>query len=190
MISSAVILAGGLNLRMEGQKKYFMSLHGKTLLAHMMDVLMPMFSKIVLVSNDSADRFSDYRFSKVVPDLFPGKGPLAGIHAALNASFDEAVFVFACDYPMLDAGLIQMMCTAFTKEMDALVPRHPQGFEPLHAIYGPGCAVAADQLLKERPKVRILEMLNIVNTVYLEMEYNKAFTNFNTPDDFRLWENS
>lgn len=190
MISTAVILAGGQNQRMQGQKKYFMSLHGKTLLAHMMEVLMPLFSKIVLVSNDDAVLFKEYQFSNIVPDLFPGKGPLAGIHAALTACNDEALFVFACDYPMLDTRLIQRQCKEYTTKMDALVPRHPQGFEPLHAIYGTGCADVAERLLKERSKVRILEMLNIVQTVYLDMDYNKAFTNFNTPDDFRLCEKS
>jgi molybdopterin-guanine dinucleotide biosynthesis protein A len=190
MISTATILAGGMNLRMDGVKKYLLPYHGKALLEHMMEVLVPLFSTIVLVSNDDASLVATYPFSKVVPDAFRGKGPLAGIHAALKASPGAATFVFACDYPMLDAGLIQGMCTNYAEGMDAYVPRHPRGFEPLHAIYGPGCCTVAEQLLLERPKVRILDMLNTVRTVYADMDYHKAFTNFNTPDDFLFWEKS
>ncbi len=191
MISTAAILAGGKNIRMDGQKKYLMPFQGQTLLTRMITKLSPLFSDIIIVSNDDPSMFAEYSVSSIVADFYPGKGPLAGIHAALCNANDRPVFVFACDYPMLDASLIQSQCDAFVmKSMDALVPRHPQGFEPLHAIYSQACTEVANQLLTERPNVRILDMLNIVRTQYLDMVYQSAFNNFNTPEDFLNWEQS
>jgi molybdopterin-guanine dinucleotide biosynthesis protein A len=185
MISTAAILAGGRSKRMGGVQKCLQIFRGKTILQHMLEAMLPLFQKIVLVSNDPAGTFKDYKIDQIIQDEFQGKGPLAGIHAALKHSGEENVFVFACDYPLLNKELILFQMNEMDLTADATVPRHQFGFEPLHAIYNLNCLSYAEELLKTRTKIRILEMLNLVNTFYWDIEYNNAFTNINTPEDLK-----
>jgi molybdopterin-guanine dinucleotide biosynthesis protein A len=188
MISHLAILAGGKASRMHGRPKQWLPFRGRPMIAHMLGVVTPIFEKIIVVSDEVPGLYADYPSVTVVPDEFPGKGPLAGIHAALNAAGGQATMVLACDLPFIEKDIIIDLCSAFEGPFDALVPRHPQGFEPLFAIYGPACLKVAGQLLKDRRRVRILTMLDAVRTHYYNMEYHRTFTNFNTPEDLQQAE--
>jgi molybdopterin-guanine dinucleotide biosynthesis protein A len=49
---------------------------------------------------------------RVVADLEPGQGPLAGIISALDAADDEVVVVSACDMPWLEPAHLRMLVDA------------------------------------------------------------------------------
>ena len=77
---TAFILAGGNSTRM-GRDKAFVMLQGRTLLARALEVCRTVTSDVRIVG----DRKKFAPFAPVVEDVFPGCGPLAGIHAALRA---------------------------------------------------------------------------------------------------------
>ena len=98
---SVFILAGGKSTRM-GTDKAFALLDGRTLLARMLDVARSLTPEVAIVG-DSA-KFA--AFAPVVEDVFPGCGPLGGIHAALRASRTELNVILAVDVPFVSLTLL------------------------------------------------------------------------------------
>ena len=184
---SAAILAGGKGRRMGLQQKEFLSIGGTNLLHHLLGILKPAFRDIILITNEPPEIYSGYGFDRIASDRYNGKGPLAGIHAAL-LNCPDRVFVFACDLPLLDISFIIKQIRHFRKGNDALVPRHSNGIEPLHSIYAQSCLDAAEKVLADNERPPIREMLAIVRTIYWDIPKNDSFTNINTPEDLALCE--
>jgi molybdopterin-guanine dinucleotide biosynthesis protein A len=184
---SAAILAGGNGSRMGNIRKEFISFEGTILLGRMLEVLRPVFAEILLVSNEDQALYKDFGIDKIVQDKFPGKGPLAGIHAALSNTTGY-VFTFACDLPILDISFIMQQIRQLHAGQDALVPRHKNGIEPLHAIYNQSCIEPAAKVLSKNSHPAIREMLNMVNTIYWDIAKNDSFANINSMDDLTKWE--
>lgn len=65
--------------------------------------------RVVLVGGEPSSLVSLDR--EVVPDLWPGEGPLGGVLTALR-SFDADVVVAACDLPVLDAATVAAVIEA------------------------------------------------------------------------------
>ena len=77
----AVLLAGGLARRMGGGDKCLKQVAGRTLLAYVIDRIVPQVDAVVLNANGNAARFADYGVA-VAPDPVEGfAGPLAGVLA-------------------------------------------------------------------------------------------------------------
>lgn len=72
-----------------------------------------------------------------LPDACPGQGPLAGLEAALAECPAPWILVLACDLPRVDAELIHTILAGRAPGVSAVVPRTPQGLEPLVACYSP-----------------------------------------------------
>lgn len=87
-MTPAVILAGGLSRRMGGGDKTLRDLHGRPLLAHVVDRLAAQAAPLAVNANGDPARFAAFGLpvlpDPVLPDPVPGQpGPLAGILAAL-----------------------------------------------------------------------------------------------------------
>lgn len=115
----------------------------------------------------------------VVPDLYPGRGPLGGIHAALAAARGAWCLVLACDMPLAGSGLLAAMVARVRAAgggaagadpgFDALVPRTAAGLEPLCALYGPACLDAARRALAAPGRVpAATALLGAVRTAFVE----------------------
>ena len=77
-----VILAGGSSTRM-GRDKLLLPIGGRTMLAHAIERLTPQVDRVVLSANGDPARLSSFGFP-IIADAIPGgRGPLAGIHAAM-----------------------------------------------------------------------------------------------------------
>ena len=185
---TAVVLAGGKNSRMK-REKAFLKINRILLLEHTINVLKPLFKEIIIITakNEIKERFSNY---KIVQDEFCGCGPLAGIHVSLkNAIFNE-VMVFACDMPNLSPILINSEINEFHKfagKFQALVPKHFEGIEPLHAIYSKSVLNNIEEnLLAGIYSVR--SFYEKINIKYWEVEdkFVCNFINVNCPEDLEI----
>ena len=78
----AVILAGGRSSRM-GRCKALLELDGETLISRLAGELSA-FDELLISSNDEA--LAAGLPGRVVRDVFPGCGPLAGLHESLSAT--------------------------------------------------------------------------------------------------------
>jgi molybdopterin-guanine dinucleotide biosynthesis protein A len=141
---AAFILAGGKSTRM-GADKAFVALHGCTLLARALELARSVTDDVRIVGD--AEKFA--AFAPVVGDVFPGCGPLGGIHAALRASMKELNVILAVDVPYVSMALLQFLVTrARTRTAVATVPRVGGGWQPLCAIYRREFALPAENALQ------------------------------------------
>ena len=174
-----------------GTDKAFLSFRGQLLVEHALRVLREVCSP-VSIGGDPA-RFA--RYGTVVEDLYPGCGPLAGIHAALKSSTSELNFCLAVDMPFVSAALVRFLLTqAEQSEVTVAVPRTAHGLQPLCAVYRRSFAAKAEESLRSgRYKidplfrelaVRVVEEPDLARHGFSETD----FSNVNTPEDLRRLE--
>jgi molybdenum cofactor guanylyltransferase len=103
---SGIILAGGLGRRMGGVDKGLQPLHGKPMIEHVLARLAPQVQEIVINANQNAERYGAFGH-RVVPDVIGGfSGPLAGLHAGLQAITRPLAVTVPCDSPFLPHDLV------------------------------------------------------------------------------------
>jgi len=182
---TAFILAGGRSTRM-GTDKAFAMLDGQTLLARALDLARSVTNDVRIVGD--AMKFTP--FAPVVEDVFPGCGPLAGIHAALRASPTDLNLMLAVDLPFVSPALLQFLI-AQAKDPTELVtvPLAARGLQPLCALYRREFAGAAEKALRDG-RYKIDALFEKVRTcVITEDELQAAgfspqlFRNLNTPEE-------
>jgi molybdopterin-guanine dinucleotide biosynthesis protein A len=186
-IPHAAIIAGGASRRM-GFPKALLPFEGEVLIARIARVLRPLFDEVLVVTDDQ--EVARAANCATVPDIFPGKGPLGGIHAALEY-FKAPAFCVACDLPFLRADVIADLCEGF-ENCDVLAPRVQARMEPLHAIYAPSCLPVMSAAL-QNPRIgnveRVLAPLRLLFVDEDELRRFdpdlKFFTNVNTPREWR-----
>jgi molybdopterin-guanine dinucleotide biosynthesis protein A len=186
-ISHAAIIAGGASRRM-GFPKALLPFEGEVLIARIAGILRPLFDEVLIVTND--EEVARAANCAAVPDIFPGKGPLAGIHAALEY-FKAPAFCVACDLPFLRADVIADLCKEF-ENCDVLAPRVAGRMEPLHAVYAPSCLPVMSAAL-QNPRVGNVErVLAPLRLLFVDEAALRRFdkdlkflTNVNTPQEWR-----
>jgi len=127
-----VILAGGRATRMGGAPKPLMRLGGRTFVDRLLD-LRPVVGGALIVANDPSG-YAEYRVP-VIPDVFAGRGPTAGLHAALTTVTTEWVLLTGGDMPFVHEAALDLLADARHPD-DAWVCFEREGrFEPLPALY-------------------------------------------------------
>lgn len=190
---TGVILAGGENKRFSGTNKAFMRIGGKCMLDRVYRIYAELFQDIILVAEDPLQYLAwDFQ---IVADLFPLKGSLVGIHAALFYAATPYVFVAACDTPFLQKGLIASIASALEPQFDVVVPETERGLEPLCAIYSKSCLAPIERQLSANI-LKIQHFFAKVRVRKLPEAHLResdpdllSFYNVNTPDDLRRAEN-
>jgi molybdenum cofactor guanylyltransferase len=129
---TGVVLAGGRASRMGGRDKAFAAVGGEPIAVRTVRLFRTLFPQVVVATN-RPERFQALDL-ETVADVYPGRGPLSGIHAAMRVARFPYVFVAACDMPGLDADVIRFLL-ARMGGADAVVPRWDGDIEPLHALY-------------------------------------------------------
>ena len=140
---TVVILAGGQSRRM-GRDKLQLTLAGETLLARAVRRYGEVFPR-VLVSVAGPEKFPELGGKRVF-DLWPGAGPLAGLHAGLLASSGD-VFLTAADMPFSSPEKA-LVLASLCGEADACVLTDDSGrWEPLFGFYRLSVLPRAEALL-------------------------------------------
>ena len=121
-----------------GRDKALLPFNGAPLVAHIAQILAPIFPEIIVVTaNENIARAADL---PAVADTFANRGPLGGIHAALT-HFERADVCRRVRYAYVSTPIsFALLCADF--DGSARVPLSDNGFEPLHAVYA---ATAADR---------------------------------------------
>ena len=185
------ILTGGKSSRM-GADKAFLDFGGSTLLERAVAVVYETSPNFAIVGDPA--KFAAY--GAVIADLYPGCGPLAGIHAALMHSSAELNLMLAVDMPFVTRELLAFLFAA-ANETDAIVvvPRTARGFQPLCAVYRRAFASTAEEALRAgnykidavfpAVAVRVIEEEELARAGFSE----QLFFNVNTPGDLRTAKN-
>jgi len=179
------ILAGGKSTRM-GTDKTFVMLEGRTLLARMLELVRSVCAEVRIVG----DRAKFAGFAPSVEDIFPGCGPLGGIHAALRSSQTDLNLMLAVDMPFVSAAFLEFL-TKRARESDATVTlaRTRDGLQPLCAVYRRAFGELAEKALRAG-HYKIDALFDETQTQVIEEEELRAagvsselFRNLNTPRD-------
>lgn len=127
---------------------------------------------------------------RLVEDLPPYAGPLAGLVSGLaSASFPYA-FCASCDLPFLDTALVRyLLGVAHEGGWNAVVPRVGGRLQPAHAVYHRECWEVGMRLL-EQEKGSLHALVEAVQAHIIDGEtltaqgYSlRSFTNVNTPEE-------
>ncbi len=151
------ILAGGRSSRF-GRDKARALLHGRPLLLHAADALRPLCPSVVAVA-DRAGKYDDLQVEALV-DLQPGRGPLAGLEAALlqaQSRYGAGAWVLMapCDtvgvpaewlMRLRDARQPDDLAVAF-RDASAPTDAKAQGWEPLPLLVAVAALPAVQQAL-------------------------------------------
>ena len=171
-----------------GSNKAFVDFSGQTLLDRALSALGAACGNATIVGDPAT--FANY--TPVVSDIFPGCGPLGGIHSALASSSAELNLMLAVDMPFVSQDLLKFLLRA-AEDADAIVtvPKTSRGFQPLCAVYRRAFLATAEQALRAgRYKIdsafaslplRVLEEGELAAAGFSE----NCFFNVNTPEDRR-----
>lgn len=187
MEASGIILAGGLSSRM-GQDKTMMTYNKETLIGHVVKEMRKVAKQIIISSNNTAK----YKIPDTleVPDIYPGMGPMAGMHAGLLAAQNTHAFIVAADMPLFKAELAQYLLER-SAGYDIVVPIKKGRWEPLCAVYSRNCIKPIEDCLKAdiRQIFRFYPQVKVLNVEEDELarigKSEDLFYNLNTPEDYK-----
>jgi len=169
-----------------GFNKALLDIAGQPLIRILIDRVRPLAGRILISSN----AFSSYRFLNfpVIPDRFPGRGPLAGFHAAMNSNSCLLYLMLACDLPNLQASVMRNLLY-LADGYDAAIPRTSDGLaHPLCAVYRRSCLRSIEESLLRGSNKVIETFLNKSLAIRWVEPHEGHFTdsdlaNINTPED-------
>ncbi|MBK8943868.1 MAG: molybdenum cofactor guanylyltransferase [Ignavibacteriae bacterium] len=192
-------MSGGKSKRI-GSDKALLKINGITLIERIQFLLQEIFNKVIIISNSPGN----YKFlnSKIYEDIYPGFGPLSGIHSGLINSTSENNFIISCDMPFVTKDLINFIIHQ-TKSEDISIPKSYNNFLTLCAVYKKSCIPKAEELLKlasekmsenGKTKVKLFDLINSLNTKFVEISDESFFNgrlifNMNSLDDFEFVKN-
>jgi molybdopterin-guanine dinucleotide biosynthesis protein A len=181
------VLAGGESLRM-GRDKALLEVGGCEMVVRTTRLVESVVGRAVVIGHPEG---LESLGLQVIPDDWPGAGPLGGIATALRASSARWNLIAACDLPYLTkAWLDHMVARAESSSADAVLPMNVQGAEPLCAMYHKRCEAFVRAAL-ERGTRKVTEGLAGVVIEPIELSEWKAFDgdgllfkNMNSPADY------
>ena len=159
---TAVVLAGGASRRM-GRDKRLLIVEGSPLIRRVVEALA--FASETLVVHDPSRPMQpailDGTDARLVADLRPDTGPLAGLEAGLTAAQWPIVVVVGADMPWLEPALLVHLADTLAASPgdDCVVIRTTRGLEPLLAAYRRDPALARATLLLDSGERRLGALL-------------------------------
>lgn len=182
---SGFVLAGGKSTRM-GQDKAAVTLNGRTLLEHALAALREVCREVAILG-----KYELYgTLAPVYEDIFPGCGPLGGIHAALSNSQTQYNLIIGVDTPFLAPGLLAYLAQRATAT-GAIVttPEIDDYQQPLCTVYSRDFLDIAEHALK-LGNYKIVPLFPRERTLVIKESELKRFAfpadmfdNLNTPED-------
>ena len=176
---TGLILAGGQSKRM-GCDKALLQLKGKCLLQWQVEKFQNLGVKEILISGTGNPTFPGVR---AVPDVYPGCGPISGLHAGLSSASCQHCIVICVDMPLVPGDVFIELCKAH--DMGVTILRHSDGEEPLIGVYDRATAVYMEKMIQQGVyAVRALEK----TVPYQRWDYSgeKDFLcNCNYPEDYK-----
>ena len=176
---SAVILSGGKSSRM-GSCKAELPWGEKTLVEHQADKIMSLGIGDIMVSGYS----KPVAGTRYVPDIYPAKGPLGGIHACLCTAKRSACFVISVDAPLFSPDEMKLLINAHLEGSRPItVAEHCGTLEPLIGVYDSSLSDAAERVLQSA-NTSVKHLLDQIGFAVCEFPDANSVRNCNTPDEY------
>jgi len=196
--TSTIILAGGRGKRLGYKEKALIPINGKPIIEHTIEVLEGVVDEIIVSARDDRQKqlLEEYTTGRIiVVDKYVDVGPLAGILEGLKAVGSEYVFVVACDMPLLNVGVVELLFKR-AQGHDGALPVGDDGiYEPLHAVYRTGPMLArTEKSIEQGERFILAPIFDLEDMVLIEMDKIreldpelKTFLNVNTLEDIEKY---
>jgi molybdopterin-guanine dinucleotide biosynthesis protein A len=173
-----------------GQDKALLLFEGRPLGLRAAELVQQVCGNVTIVGDPA--KFLAWRFP-VTRDLYPDRGPLGGIHAALQHPDARLALVVGCDMPYLTPEFLEFLVgLARESEADAVIPKsEAAGHEPLCAVYARSCLAPIEQALQaDQGKISdVLGQLRLRLIHPAEWKTydpeGRLFRNLNTPEEYK-----
>ncbi len=176
---TGIVMAGGKSKRM-GSDKGQLRFGGETLLARACGLLHACCHNVFISGEMEGDAPCP-----VIPDIFPGTGPLGGLYSVLKNIPAGKVLIIPVDLPLLNEKMLHFLIENHSDTFDATVFRTADGIQPLVAVYEKRIL----PLLEKQIQARSYKMQNFLQQIKVNFvqrpEFDPYFLNINTPGD---WE--
>ena len=182
---TGILLAGGESKRM-GTDKAFLEFNKRKLFEYPLAILTSLCNEILISSADSRYEITGF---PVIPDKYPGQGPMAGIYTCLSIAKYPKSLILSCDLPMMDEAFIKLIVDR-SKDFSATMGRNRKGKpEPMAGVYKKSLAHALETSLKKGEN-KLQTLFEMVNTQYIDPSHegfdpDLIYLNVNSPKDFQ-----
>jgi molybdopterin-guanine dinucleotide biosynthesis protein A len=168
-----------------GQDKALLPFRGERLAQAVARAVAEAAGSVILVGNPEV--YGRLGFP-VIPDRYPGEGPLGGILTSLLHTDSDWNLLTACDMPEISAAFLRhLLEEAEDAGADALLPTGPSGrSEPLCAVYHRRCRAALEAAFAAGIR-KVTQALEGVAIRRLPVAESVCFQNVNTPEDWAAY---
>ena len=176
----AVVLTGGAGRRIGGRKP-FVDIGGRRLIEPVLAAVAPCRS-VRLVGGEEMElaEFS----GEVLPDRWPGEGPLGGVATALSALGSD-VLVVACDLPGVDSEVLELVAAAGADpSVDVSVARSDRR-QPLVARWNLSSLPAVERAVAAGQR-SAMDLLRSLRVAEVQVDH-EAVVDVDSHDDLELW---
>ena len=175
---TGLILAGGKSRRFGSNKANYL-LNGKPMIEWVYASLAHICPQILIAT--TADSHPYNVPAKHIVDVYDDAGPLAGLHAGIQAAQTPWVIAVPVDMPYLKPSLLVALTTKCTDKVDAIICRDKFGLQPFPACYHTRLETAlAIQL--EAQRYTFKQFLDSIELVVHDLPAQQLI-NINTPND-------
>jgi molybdopterin-guanine dinucleotide biosynthesis protein A len=187
---TGIILAGGMNRRMDGRNKALLPVGEHSIVGRLIELFQDLFQQVILVTNLPLE-FVAWECT-IVSDLLPVRSSLTGIHAGLYYTRFSHAFIAACDMPFLKREMVRLLVNNLEPKWDVIVPVTREGYQPLCAVYSKRCLnTIENQAAKGNMKISKLyskmKVKEIAEESLREIDPELiSFFNINTLEDWTL----
>lgn len=159
---TGLILAGGPDPRMDGERKALLSFGGETLIQRQIKEMRKLCTELIVAAKDPKPflRIVDPDV-RLITDYYPDQGPLGGIHAGFTLARCPNIWVAGSDMPFISASAAELLLERKLEGFEATLPHIGGRLHPLHGIYDRRCVEPALALLGKGER-RVSELLQLL----------------------------
>ncbi|MCF8218296.1 MAG: molybdenum cofactor guanylyltransferase [Bacteroidales bacterium] len=186
------ILSGGHNTRFNGYSKALVNFNGIPVYQRIMNAAEVQEAIVIVNSKKEQAAFSQHRGISIYSDIIPDKGPLSGVHAALEHAKADYILLMPSDLPLMNSKTIRFLIQNINSDYEAIVPVSEGTIHPLSAVYAKRAKEKLESFLYNAPKTSVKNFLNQISPLYIEIPtdtiFQQAFLNMNTFEDFHSFQ--
>ncbi|RLA71108.1 MAG: molybdenum cofactor guanylyltransferase MobA [Epsilonproteobacteria bacterium] len=175
-----VIIAGGKSSRM-GKDKALLPFGKYPTLTQFQYKKLSLYFQDVYISSKT-DKF-DFECT-VIKDTRKEHSPLIAILSIFETLKVDEIFILSVDSPFVDKEVIETILKSRNDKSDIVVAKSPSGIQPLCGCYKKSILPLAYAQL-EKGKHKLLDLLALADTQFVEFEEDEPFTNLNHPQEYQ-----
>ena len=183
----SVILTGGKSSRMGYENKSFLKIKDKSFIEILIESLKEKSDEIIINANRDISNYEDFGY-KVVSDKFDGyKGPLAGLHSAIdlykNSKEDLWFALFPTDAPIINTGIIDNFISITEKKNKVYICKINNIIEPMFSFWSSKIYVNLNEVLLKNNGYKIMKFAEENGFNFINFQKKKKIEFFNVNDN-------